>query len=76
MDGTGLLAGASNACLTEPGQNTAISLAFTSIVLVRDCVNVETVITMKILLQLRNEIHRAFAKAGQKLQGDHVRYST
>lgn len=76
MDETSLLAGASNAGLTEPGQNTAVSLASTSIMLVRDCVNVETVITMKMLVQLMNEIPRAFAKAGQKLQDDHVRYST
>ena len=74
MGESGLLAGASNAGLTEPGQNTAVSLAFISILLVRNCINLDTVVTMKMLLQLRDEIPRAFANAERKLQTDHARH--
>jgi len=74
MGESGLLAGASNAGLTEPGQNTAVSLAFISILLVRNCINLDTVVTKKMLLQLRDEIPRAFANAERKLQTDHARH--
>jgi hypothetical protein len=75
MDESGFLAGASNAGLTEPGQNTAVSLAFVSILLAKGCINLDTIILMKILLQLRGEIPQAFAKAEQKLRDDHARYN-
>lgn len=74
-DEPGLLAGASNAGLTEPGQNTAVSFFFISILLARDCINLDTVVTMKLLHLLRDEIPRAFAKAERKLQADHASYN-
>lgn len=75
MGESGLLSGASNAGLIEPGQNTAVSFTLISIMLVRDCINMDTVVTMKLLQQLRDEIPRAFAKANSKLQADHKRFS-
>lgn len=71
----GFLAGASNAGLTEPGQNTAVSLTLASIFLVGDSINLDNLATMKLLQLLRDEIPCAFAKAERKLQADHVRYS-
>ena len=72
---TGLLAGASNAGLTEPGQNTAFSLTLISILLVGDSVNLDHLVTMNLLQLLRDEIPRAFFKADRKLQVDHERHS-
>jgi LPS O-antigen subunit length determinant protein (WzzB/FepE family) len=72
---SGLLAGASNAGLTEPGQNTAITFTLISVLLVGDCVNFDRLVIMKIMLELRNEIPLAFGKADSKLQADHARYS-
>ena len=75
MGESGLLAGASNAGLTEPGQNTAITFTLISVLLVGDCINFDRLVIMKIMLQLRNEIPLAFARAESKLQEDHARYS-
>lgn len=71
----GLLSGASNAGLTEPGQNAAASLVFISNLLAKGCIDLDTIIMMKILLQLRDETPQAFAKVDQKLRNDHERYS-
>lgn len=75
MGESGLLAGASNAGLVDPGQNTAITLTFISILLTKDCADLDIITMMKIMLQLRNEIPQAFAQADAKLRKDHVRYS-
>ena len=75
IDGPMLLAGASNAGLSEPGQNTAVTFCFISILLVRDCANFDIIVMMKILQLLRDEIPRAFAKAELKLQADHERHT-
>ncbi|NDU80305.1 MAG: hypothetical protein G3I11_02995 [Ferrovum sp.] len=75
MGESGLLSGTSNAGLIEPGQNTAVSFTLISIMLVRDCINMDIVVTMKLLQQLRDEIPRAFAKANSKLQADQKRFS-
>jgi len=75
MGESGLLAGASNAGLTEPGQNTAITFTLISVLLVGDCVNFDRLVVMKMMLKLRGEIPTAFARADSKLQADHARYS-
>lgn len=75
MGEAGLLAGASNAGLTEPGQNTAITFTLISVQLVGDCINFDRLVVMKIMLKLRNEIPLAFARADRKLQADHARYN-
>lgn len=75
MGEPGLLAGASNAGLTEPGQNTAITFALISVLLVGDCVNFDRLVVMKMMLKLRDEIPPAFARADSKLQADHARYN-
>lgn len=74
MDETDLLAGASNAGLTEPGQNTAITFTKISVLLVGDCVNYDRLVVMKIMTKLGHEIPNVFARADSKLQADHARF--
>ncbi|CAE6754636.1 DUF5677 domain-containing protein [Paraburkholderia haematera] len=75
MGEPGLLAGASNAGLMEPGQNTAVSLALISILLANDRDTLDGVVTMKLVQILKYEIGEEFAKAERKLQEDHARYT-
>lgn len=75
IDDSVLLAGASNAGLSEPGQNTAISLALITILSVADNSTLDGVTAMKLIQLLEREICRAFAKAEKVLEADHVRYS-
>lgn len=72
MGESGLLAGASNAGLTEPGQNAAYTLTSISILLAKDCADLDTITMMKIMIQLRNEIPHAFVLADKKLRKDHL----
>jgi hypothetical protein len=69
-----LLAGASNAGLTEPGQNTAVSLTLISVLLIGETPGLDDVIAMKLLQLLGREIPNLFAKAAQRLQADHLRH--
>lgn len=73
IDESALLAGASNAGLMEPGQNTAITFTTISILFVNDCTSMDTLVTMKLLMLLRDEIPNAFEKSENKLQSDHAR---
>lgn len=75
MGETGLLAGASNAGLAEPGQNTAVSFALITFLFVNGGINLDAIVAMKLLPQLRDEISRSFVKAEHKLQADHARHS-
>lgn len=72
---SGLLAGPSNAGLTEPGQNTAVTFTLTSLLLAKDCINLDVLVGMKMLQQLRDEIPRAFDRAERKLKSDHARHN-
>jgi len=75
MGEAGLLAGASNAGLMEPGQNTAFSLTLVSVLLVGDNVTLDSVVAMKTMQLLRDKIPIVFAKADRRLKTDHERYS-
>jgi hypothetical protein len=75
LDTSAFLAGASNAGLSEPGQNTAITFSLISTLLAKDCEDLDTVVTLKMLILIRDEIPGAFAKAELKLQIDHARNS-
>lgn len=59
----GLLAGASDSGLTEPGQNTAMTFGLISILLIQDDVTMDHVIVMNALKLLREEIPIAFLRA-------------
>lgn len=66
MGEPGLLAGASDAGLLEPGQNTAFSLTMISVALgAGDDVTLDTLVSMKILQALRDTASRAFYLAEQ-----------
>jgi hypothetical protein len=69
-----LLAGASNAGLLEPGQNTAISLALISIMVVGENPTLDDVVAMKLLQLLSREIPPLFADASRRLEADHRRH--
>lgn len=75
IDDEALLAGASNAGLMEPGQNTAFTFTLISVMFVGDNVNMDILVTIKLLMLLRDEIPDAFNKADQKLQAAHIKYS-
>ncbi len=74
-DEPGLLAGASNVGLAEPGQNAALSLALISMLLFNDSVDLDSLVKMKLLLLLRDQIPPLFFKAERELQADHRRLS-
>ncbi len=75
IDDSVLLAGASNAGLSEPGQNTAISLALITILGVADKSTLDGVAAMKVIQILKREVCEAFAKAEKALEVDHARHS-
>ncbi|HEY1933755.1 MAG TPA: hypothetical protein VGG99_17215 [Acetobacteraceae bacterium] len=74
MDESGFLAGASNAGLSEPGQNTALSLTLISVLLVGTQPNLDNVVSMKILILLSREVPNLLDRARLKLQADHERH--
>ena len=65
-----LLAGMSNAGLTEPAQNAAVSLAEITWLVIGDSSIFEDVIAAKIVALLEAEIPVAFSKADKRLQRD------
>jgi hypothetical protein len=67
-----LLAGASNAGLTDPGHATAIALSQISAVLVSLAPTLDTTLSAKILLQLADEVGDAFAEADHQLKLKHL----
>jgi hypothetical protein len=75
IDDSVLLAGASNAGLSEPGQNTAISLALITILGVADKSTLDGVAAMKVIQILEREVCKAFANAEKALEVDHARHS-
>jgi hypothetical protein len=70
-----LLAGASNAGLTEPGQNTAVSLSLISVLLLNDNPNLDDIMTMKLLQMISRKIPHLFAIAERKLRADHLSHT-
>lgn len=73
-DEPGILAGASNVGLAEPGQNTALSLSLISVLLFNDSVDLDSLVKMKVLLLLRDQIPPLFFKAERAIQSDHRRF--
>lgn len=65
-----LIAGASNAGLEEPGQNTSITLAQMTMLLLMDRPQLDDLVTMRILTTLQGEAVDAFVKAGRQLKRD------
>jgi hypothetical protein len=65
-----LLAGASNFGLADPGHSTAISLVQTSAALALLHPTLDNIVTLRIMLDLEDEIGQAFADAHQKLVDD------
>lgn len=68
-----LLAGASNAGLSEPGQNAAVTLALITMLLIVDEPDFDGLVSLHMLEDLQYEIPRAFGRAENKLKADHVR---
>lgn len=72
-----LIAGASNAGLHEPGQNTAITLAQITTLLLMDRPQLDEVVAMRILMTLQAETVDAFIKvSGQLKREDKERRSS
>lgn len=68
LDGqTGQLAGASNVGLSEPGQNTAITLTQVTGLLVRPKARIEEILGLRVLLLLRDRIPAAFVKVEKQI---------
>jgi hypothetical protein len=68
-----LLAGRSNAGLTDPGQNAAHTLTQTAVLaLMRN--NLDDIVRGKVAEKLRDEIPGSFGKADRQLRKDHKRY--
>jgi hypothetical protein len=63
-----VIAGASNAGLEEPGQNTAISLAQITMPLLVDRPQLDDVVTMRVLATLQGETVDAFIKVSRQLK--------
>jgi hypothetical protein len=66
-EGSMLLLGPSDAGLTEPGQNTAVALVKTVSALLGEPYSLDKIVTMHILLRLRDATVKAFAKADKEL---------
>jgi hypothetical protein len=69
-DYTGLLSGRSNAGLTEPGQNTAHTLARLSVLVCMSEPNFDDLVVGQMMLTLRDEIPRSFHEAEKRLRRD------
>jgi hypothetical protein len=70
-----LLAGPSNIGLLNPGHSTAISLGQISTALLLTRPNIDRLVTCQVLLQLENEIGKAFLIAHRRLRRDSRRRS-
>lgn len=71
LHGTGTpMAGRSNAGLVEPGQNTAFTLTAITSSLILDVSKIDRIIEMQALVEMRDAIPKALAKADRKLRRD------
>lgn len=68
-----LLAGASNAGLTDPAQHAAVSLTEITLLMIGDSTILDDIVAAKIIARLEFEIPKEFAKADKKLRRDHRR---
>ena len=69
-----ILAGASDAGFTEPGQNAAFTLVqITTLLLSERMSNLDVMMRMQLLVMIRDEIPDAFMRADRKLQRDHAK---
>jgi hypothetical protein len=69
-DYTGLLAGRSNAGLTDPGQNAAHTLTQLSVLVCLSEPTVDDLVVAEMMRMLRNEIPRSFWRADSRLRRD------
>jgi hypothetical protein len=68
---TALLAGRSNAGLTEPGQNAAITLTQLAVLVCMKEPNFDDLVVGQIMVTLQDEIPRSFCHADKRLRRDH-----
>ncbi len=73
-DYTGLLAGRSNAGLTDPGQNAAHTLTQISILVCLSEPAVDDLVVADMMRMLRDEIPRSFWRADLRLRKDDKQY--
>jgi hypothetical protein len=64
-----LLVGASNMGLADPGGNTAFSLALATIELLATKAGVEDMVSMQVVMRLKDEVAEAFGQASEALDG-------
>lgn len=69
-----LLAGASNAGLTDPGHATALSLIQASSALMMLNPNLDSIIVVKVMMRLADEIGEGLLAAGEQLDRDDARF--
>jgi hypothetical protein len=70
LDGTGAFAGASNAGLEEPGQNTAITFILMTLLLFDSQPKGDDAIALKFLVDLQTQTINGFIRAGRRLRRD------
>lgn len=70
LDPAILIAGASNAGLTEPGQNLAVTLTLVTTLLFGPNWKFEDIVALKVITKIRDEIPDALFRAERKLQRD------
>jgi hypothetical protein len=69
-----IIAGATDAGFTEPGQNAAITLVQITALLLKDRVsNLDVMIQLQTLAKIRDEIPNALMRADRKLKRDHAK---
>jgi hypothetical protein len=76
LNPTGIIAGASNAGLTEPGQNMAVTLTLVTTLLFGPKWKFDDIVALKVLAKLRDEIPGSLFRAERKLQRDDVRHQS
>ncbi|TFV40767.1 hypothetical protein E4K66_07955 [Bradyrhizobium frederickii] len=74
LDASGIVAGASNAGLTEPAQNTASALTLVTMLLLGPRWTLEDIVALRVLSKIRDEIPAVFSRAERKLQRDDARH--
>ena len=62
-----LLAGASNLGLADPGANAAFSLALATVELLATRAGVEDMVSMQVVMRLKDEVAEAFVRASEEL---------
>ncbi len=68
-----IIAGASNAGMAEPGENTAFNLTLATGLLFRTKMKMDEIVKLRVLVMLRDEIVHEFRRAQRQLKKDHAR---